>query len=167
MLSALRSWSGRTAKIAVVVVSMLVLLASSGDALRFNPAQEAAAPYSYDLVSWHLSHFYSKWTQRALRLLPWNGLSNGEESENLTEYFALGEQVARLKDQIRQPSVSPDGSEPSRLEALENQLKSVRSKRRHLRPDAEETIESAISHVAGDYDLRILGGLYFRLSTSG
>lgn len=161
MLSALRSWSGRTAKIAVVVGSMFVLLASGGDATRFNPAQQAAAPYSYDLVSWHLSNFYTKWTQRALRFLPGNGLSNSEESENLIEYFALGEQLARLQVQVRQLSASPDGPDPSTLEVLEEELKSLRGKRRAFRPDAEETIESAISHVAGEHDLDVLGVFVF------
>lgn len=162
MLFALRSWSWRPAKLAVVVVSMVVLLAPSGDALRFNPAQEAAAAYSYDLVSWHLSNIFTKWTRRAFRFLPWNGLSDTEEADILTEYFALGEQVARLRIQIRQLSTAgPDGPDASKLEALEEELETVRDIRRDFRPDAEETIESAISHVAGELDLRVLGKFVF------
>ena len=129
--------------------------------MRFNPAQEAAAPYSYDLVSWHLSNFFSKWTQRAIRFLPWNGLSNSDERENLTEYFALGERIEGLKVQVRQLSAGPDGPDASRLDALAIELKSTRAMRRELRPDAEETIESAISHVAGTHDLRVLGEFVF------
>ena len=59
MLSSFKRRAKNTLKSLLFIVSMMMIAATSGDALRFNPAQEAAAPYSYDIISWHLENFLS------------------------------------------------------------------------------------------------------------
>ncbi|MDP6453331.1 MAG: hypothetical protein QF898_08495, partial [SAR202 cluster bacterium] len=85
----------------------MLIAAASGDAMRFNPAQEVAAPYSYDLITWHLENSLSKWTHRVSRYLPWNDLTENERQRMVAEYFDLTPQLGELKDRVSNVSSDP------------------------------------------------------------
>ena len=161
MFSSFKRRTKRTLKSLLFIVSMMMIAATSGDALRFNPAQEVAAPYSYDIISWHFENFLSKWTHRVVRFMPWNGLTDIERQAMVAEYFDLAPRVRELKDQIQTVSSGSSSSSESKLAELEQELEAVRARRHELRPDVEEALEAAISAVAKEQRLGAVGDFIF------
>ena len=151
----------RTLKTLVLIGSLLLIATTSGDALRFSSAQEVAAPYSYDLITWHFENFPSKWTHRVSRYLPWNYLSDAARQSLVAEYFELTPRMQELKEIIRTVSSKAGNDSGPRLAGLESELDLVRARREHLQPDVEEAIESAISAVAVEQRLGALGEFVF------
>ena len=92
-------------KYALLAVLLTTLLA--GDVVRLNPAQQVALPYRYSLVSWEARNLLSKWTHRLGRLLPWSYRPALEGRALLDEYFWLGDEVLRLRDEIRRAAARP------------------------------------------------------------
>ena len=161
MFSFFKIRTKRTLKTLVLIGSLLLIATTSGDALRFSSAQEVAAPYSYDLITWHFENFLSKWTHRASRYLPWNYLSDAERQSLVAEYFEMTPRMQELKDIIRTVSSEAGNDSGPRLAGLESELDLVRARREHLQPDVVEVIESAISAVAVEQRLGALGEFVF------
>ena len=138
MFSFFKIRTKRTLKTLVLIGSLLLIATTSGDALRFSSAQEVAAPYSYDLITWHFENFLSKWTHRASRYLPWNYLSDAERQSLVAEYFELTPRMQELKDIIRTVSSEAGNDSGPRLAGLESELDLVRARREHLQPDVED-----------------------------
>ena len=145
----------------LLIGSVMLIAATSGDAMRFNAAQEVAAPYSYDLITWHLENSLSKWTHRVSRYLPWNGLTEAERQSMVVEYFDLTPRLGELKDRVANVSSDPGNDLGLTLSGLESELETVRARREQLRPDVEEALESAISAIAQEQRLSALGELVF------
>ena len=154
MLSLLR----RLLKWTVMALLALTILFASKDALHLNPAQQAAAPYTYDLVQWHAANFLSKWVHRLGRALPGRSLSQEEKHQRVQEYFQLGQELSQIRSQRSEAAAETD--QDSRLEVmkLEAQAKELESRRDRLRNDVEETIEATISSVISQEGLGSLGG---------
>jgi hypothetical protein len=161
MFSSFKNYSRRVIKSLLLIASLMLIGATSGDAIRFSPAQEVAAPYSYDIISWHFENFLSKWTHRVSRFMPWNGLTEIERQAMVSEYFDLTPRLRELQDQIKIVSAESQNDVDSTLEGLESELKAVMKRRLELRPDVEEALESAISAVAKDQRLGAIGALVF------
>ena len=139
---------------------MLILAFAGGDSVRFNVAEQAAAAHRFDLVAFQLSNFFGKWINRVFDALPWNSLTEEEKRLQLSEYFELGEEFNRVKRE-RDDASARDASAVAAMSAFEKQLDDIRSRRRQLRDDVEETVESAISAVIVAEDLASLGELIF------
>lgn len=139
----------------------LTLLAEGRDALHLSPAQEAAAPYLYDLVQWQAANFLSKWVHRLATAWPWSSPSEEQRQGELAEYFRLGEQVDRLQSELKEAAARPVGGARARLGELESELKQVRASRLRLRNGVEETLEGAISAVLSEEDIASWGELIF------
>ena len=135
---------------------MAFLLA--GDTLRLNPAEKAALAYHYSLVSWEAGNLLSKWTHRLAGFFPWSAGPDLEGRELVEEYFRLGDEVRRLRDEInRAAAAGPDGE--TSLAENEAELAGVVKARYRLRGDVEEVIESTISAVLTELDIASWGDL--------
>ena len=150
----------RLVKWAVLGLLPLLFLTLTNDALHFNPAQEAAAPYVYDLVAWQVGNFLDKWVHRLGRALPWNSLSDEDREQRVAEYFELGGELSSLQSRIRRAAVRTGDA---RLEVmrLEERAEDVRSRRKRLRNDVEEAIEATISAVLDDEGVASWGWFMF------
>ena len=133
------------------------LLTSGGDNLYLNPAKAAAAPYLYDLVGWHAKNFLSKWVHRGLRSLPWESQSERQRRNDVDEYFRLTGEENRVRSDLDLAAARPSGNGTTDLTRLEEELDRVIARRRDLRNDVEETIESVISAVIVDDGLSTWG----------
>ena len=147
----IRRWSA-------FLLAMLILAFASRDSVRFNVAEQAAEAHRFDLVGYQLSNFFGKWVNRLIDALPWSSLSEEEKRVQLSEYFELGQEFNRIKRERDDAAARDDASAVS---AFERQLDAIRSRRRQLRDDVEETVESAISAVIVAEDLASLGELIF------
>ena len=139
----------------------LTLLLVSHDAIRFNPAQEAAAPYIYDLVGWEAKNFLSKWTHRVSRALPWNSQDAEDRTRKVYEYFELGEKFTKLESELDQAAAQTNGNSIGRIRILEAELKQIKSRRKELRDDVEEVLEANVSSVVAAEGLGLWGELIF------
>ena len=142
-------------------LAMLILAFVGRDSVRFNVAEQAAEAYRFDLVGYQLSNFLGKWTHRVFGSLPWSSLTEEEKRLQLSEYFELGEEFNRIERERDDASAMDDASAVAAVSALEKQLDDIRNRRRQLRDDVEETVESAISAVIVAEDLASLGELIF------
>ena len=151
----------RLLKWSVLGLIAVALLFASKDALRLNPAQEAAAPYQYDLVEWHVANSLSKWVHRATRALPWNSQSREDRQLQVREYFRLGAESSRLMSELRRAASQSGKDAASKREGLEAKLQQVRERREGLRNDVEETLEAHIGAVVAEAGLGSWGKLTF------
>ena len=161
MLKKLKSRSQRTFKFALAGVCLLVLIGTRGDAMRLDVVQEIAAPYSYDIITWHLENFLSKWTHRVFRAIPGNGISSEDRLARVEEYFALGVDASKLKSEIDRIAVNASDPGESGVVDVESELKELRARKRKLRADVEEAIEAGISEVARAAGLGVVGEFVF------
>ena len=157
MVSRLHRWL----KWSVLTLVIVALMGLGGDALHLNPAQEAAAPYTYDIVRWHLSNFLSKWLHQAARTLPWNSVSRGDRQLKVEEYFQAGQDVARLKAEVDRAAAKAVGGTGGEVDRLEQELEQVMARRKRLRNDVEEVLESTVSSIVVEEGLGSWGGLLF------
>ncbi|MDP7534998.1 MAG: hypothetical protein QGI88_14660 [SAR202 cluster bacterium] len=159
MLKKLGSRTLPSLKYALAGVCLLTLIATGGDSMRLNSVQYVAAPYSYDIISWHLANFLSKWTHKVARSLPGIGISEEDRLARLGEYFALAVEAGGLKSDIDR--IAADSSGTSDLADVEAELEQVRARKRQLRSDVEEAIESGISEVVRAAGLGVIGEFVF------
>ena len=148
----------------------LFLLFGSQDALRLNPAQQAAAPYLYDLVRWEAANFLSKWVHRASRSLTWSTPSRPDRQRLVLEYFQLGDKLSELNSRLAEMAAQTDQDAAAAIMDIESELAETHDKRGRLKNDVEEMIEATISKVISDSGLSTWGELIFppvdiRLST--
>ena len=130
----------------VVVLLPLVFFAVTRDSLRLNPAQQAAAPYLYDLVFWQAANFFDKWYHRMERALPWSSISTENERLKLDAYFQAVKDLSLIQEQLN--LVEREGVEiQGTVAKLEESAGEVRDSLDRLRNDVEETLEATISSV--------------------
>jgi hypothetical protein len=141
------------------LLALLLTALPVGDVLRLNPAQQAAIQYSYSLTSWEARNLLSKWTHRAVRLLPWSSRPSMQGRELLDEYFRLGEEVRRLLDDVEEAAAGAEAGVRKSLVEKEDELTQTMEARGRLRNDVEELIESAISAVLTELDIASFGDL--------
>ncbi|MCH8109792.1 MAG: hypothetical protein IIB15_06655, partial [Chloroflexi bacterium] len=145
----------------VVVLLSLMLLSLGNDALRLNPAQQAGAPFMYDLFQWEAANFLDKWVYRLSRFLPWNSLSQEEKLNRVEEYFRLGEDVRRLEADLYEATAKDSDDASLARMTIESELEEIKGRRKSLRNDVEEVIEATISTVVAEEDIGTLWKLIF------
>ena len=148
----------RILKRIVLVVLLLAILGVSGDVLRLNVAERAATPYLYSLIDFEVENFFSKWVHRVASAMPWNSESDEEKRERLDEYFLLGDEIARLQEELLHAGATRDGDSPE-LAAIETRLASLEAAQASRRNGVEEFLEASISSVVDDVGLSGFLGL--------
>ena len=157
--------------LAIILISLLLLTVGKGE-FRLSPSELAAVPYRYDILTWELANLPDKWLHKLKSFLPWNSQSSEERSENLREFFRIGQEIQAIEEELaafRDPT-SPTkesggsharlGSE-GELKRLEDELDGLGRERRSLRAGVEETLESEVSGVLVQEGLASRIGLIF------
>ena len=119
---------------------LLLPLLFSPDALKLNAAERAAAPYLYDLVQWEMANFPRKWLHRLTSIAPWSAHGDGDIEAAVREYFAITEQISRLKARLADsaagrtppPCRIPPGRSPNWMDSYRDDRASVTMSRRRL-----------------------------------
>ena len=140
---------------------LLLPLLFSPDALKLNAAERAAAPYLYDLVQWEMANFPRKWLHRLTSIAPWSAHRDGDVEAAVREYFAITEQISRLKARLADSAAGGNTSSVSDPSQTQSELDRLVSRRQGLRDEVEETLESAISSVVREERLASLGAFVF------
>ena len=143
-----------------IVLVALYLLLIRGDVFTLNPAQEASSKYAFDLIGWHLSNSMSKWTHRALRVIPGQSLSDSHRLTLVDEYFRLGHVENDIKSRLN-VSASQATKTGMEVKRLQDELDRVHRLRHDIRNDVEEALESEISSVARAEGLGLVGEVVF------
>ena len=141
--------------------ALLLPLLFSPDALKLNAAERAAAPYLYDLVQWELSNFPSKWIHRLTSIAPWSSHSGENPEAAVRDYFALTEQISRLKARLVDSATGGSSSAASDTAQMQSELDRLVSRRQSLRDEVEEALESAVSSVVREERLPGWNGIVF------
>ena len=131
---------------------VLVALVLPSDSRRFNPAQWAAAPYLYNLVSWELDNFFSKWLFRAAGALP--GDADAARERDTREYFSMNTEMSHIRGGLRMAAARDLHERTASMQAL---LDDAEAQAAALSDGAEETIESYISAVLVEEGLAVFG----------
>ncbi len=126
---------------------LLLPLLFSPDALKLNAAERAAAPYLYDLVQWEMANFPRKWLHWLTSIAPWSAYRDDDGEAAVREYFAITEQLSRLKARLADSNAGGSASSVSDPSQTQSELDRLVLKRLGLRDEVEETLESAISSV--------------------
>ena len=84
----------------VIILLSLLLLFGGGGGLYLSPIDLAAAPYSYDLLTWEVSHLPDKWVHKLTSLLPWNSRSRAERLVEVQRYFEIGQEIRALEEEL-------------------------------------------------------------------
>lgn len=151
----------RPLKWTFLALPVVVLLFVGRDTLHLNPAQEAAAPYTYDLIEWEAVNFLDKWVHRVARALPWRAQTRDEKLVQVAEYFRFGEEALRLGLELERVTAQISADSQRRVAVLEAELENIEAGRDRLRADVEETLEATINSIVSDAGIASWGDLTF------
>ena len=142
----------------------LTLAIAGGGDFRPTAIDLLIAPYKYSFVDWEVSHLPDKWLSKTRSVLTWDsGPDRGVRITRAQEFFALGQELRRLKQRTQFPSNSPSNS-PQKTRrsspsgqgsgflldsglSLVQQIERIKERRRRLAAGVEETIEAEVTEV--------------------
>ncbi len=142
----------------------LTLAIAGGGDFRPTAIDLLIAPYKYSFVDWEVSHLPDKWLSKTRSVLTWDsGPDRGVGITRAQEFFALGQELRRLKQRTQFPSNSPSNS-PQKTRrsspsgqgsgflldsglSLVQQIERIKERRRRLAAGVEETIEAEVTEV--------------------
>ena len=151
----------RSLKWLLLVLLIIFPLFVYKDAILLNPAQKAATPFIFDLVEWQGSNLLDKWIHRLERVLPWRLQGPDERPRQVRDYFALGEELSRLRFEMQQVAAETGPGAGDTIARLESNVEEIRATRAGLRGEVEETLEAAISEVLAEEGLGSWGEFVF------
>ena len=162
----------RLRKVLVVITLSLLLLFMGKSTLHLSPIELAAAPHSFGLLTWEISHLPDKWVHKLKSFLPWNSRSHQERLQDLEEFFQIGQEIRGLERELANLGVrhaqgkghlgSPTVTdETEAADGLLKRLDTLRTKRSGMGAGAEETLESEISAILDEEGLSSRIGLIF------
>ena len=143
----------------IIFLTPLMLFAVTRDSLHLSPAEQAAAPYRYDLVGWHAANFLDKWYHQLARALPWNSISEESKRRKVDEYFRLAETLSKI-DSGSGLAVNEEAGARDSGTSITPGADEIRRSLGRLRNDVEETIEATISSVVAKEGLGFWGFLF-------
>ena len=138
----------------------LTLAIAGGGDFRPTAIDLLIAPYKYSFVDWEVSHLPDKWLSKTRSVLTWDsGPDRGVRITRAQEFFALGQELRRLKQRTQFPSNSPQKTRRSSPSgqgsgflldsglSLVQQIERIKERRRRLAAGVEETIEAEVTEV--------------------
>jgi hypothetical protein len=138
---------GRTGFLLVFLAVLVTVPGNGGH--RPTALDTLVTPYRYDVVSWEISHFPNKWVHKlgdALSLINPLGMGLPETSQRrdqVREFFALGRESRDMEARI---TVEATGSGNEMAEAA-MRIERIEARRKAMRRDVEETVESETGAV--------------------
>ena len=153
-----RRWWRRARRGLLALFLSLTLLAASQTDFRPSDIELAAAPYTYSILSWELSHLSHKWTRKLGGLWPGGGeLTREEQVAQVQEFFSLGQQHREIGGKLRRAALSYPGKAAGNSEAgatpppavayLTAVMERNRARRAELLPAVEGIVEAELSRI--------------------
>ena len=151
----------RVRRVLVITVLVLLLVSTASGEPQFSPVELAASPYRFDIVTWEIANVPDKWVHKALNLLSRTSKSREQKSEELLEYFSLGEEIRTLVDELTRLQTDRAPASPgTRLAAASAELDILRETRGKLKAGAEEFLEAELASILKESGLASwFGGL--------
>ena len=148
----------------------LLILSAACEDFRPSTIDLAVASHRYSILTWELGNLPDKWLRKLGNLWPGRtGLPREERVAQAREFFALGQDLGRLKYQLRlaQAVKPPAGESPSetapeapseatakgppealsQAQDLTGQIEEIEERRQALRPQVEALIEGELAAV--------------------
>lgn len=133
-----------------LLLAVFLLFLTPRGTLALTPVEELAVPYLNDLVGWHLSRLPDLWWRQVRRLPPGGGMHEEEEMARLSQFFSLGAEVGRLREEVERVAALSPAERPRPLEAAEADLARATRERNSLAGSAEAALESVIGRTLAE-----------------
>lgn len=145
-------------RFSAVYLFLLLLPMTSSDTLRMSAAEEISAAYHFNVATWELSNFPSKWVREARDFLFPFAQEETSTLQDLLEYFSLGTKADRLQGQISSAAATGEGNTVD----METLLQKFHHQRSSLRSKVELFIEKEVSTALREKGIASgIGGLIF------
>ena len=105
----------------------LTMLFLSNDVLQLSVAEQAAAPYIYDLFNWETSNFMSKWVHRVRSAPPFASSSEEEKRQQINEFFRLTDEIRGVQRELDQESAGSAEDKSARTSTVQASLDGLSS----------------------------------------
>lgn len=140
----------RYGRAGILLIFLAALITVPGDGgHRHTALDSAVAPYRYSLVSRELAHFPGKWVHKlggvvsGLNPLGMGPPEASQRRDQVREFFALGRESRELDAQLTGANA---GSGDDAADAAA-QIRRIEARRKAMRRDVEETVESEMGAV--------------------
>jgi uncharacterized protein YdcH (DUF465 family) len=143
----------------LTVIPIVLLLLTSRGALSLSPLEMEAAPHSYPLATWEVTHFLGKWVYKVRDLLPGSHREAEARRQEVQQFMALADEANRLEDELHRASASL-GPAPE-ISALEDELYRLREEMARRGARVEEILESELSRILGEEGFASRIGMVF------
>ncbi len=139
---------------------ILAVVLPSGDRLALTPAQQYAAGWRFDILSWEAANIADKWLYRAYSLLPWTDTGVEAHRAMLDRYEELVAEIRATREELSSaPLQLHAGHDTEETSLLRARLDALLSERLAIRDGVEEYVESAIADELSAQGFASLGGL--------
>ena len=137
----------------LLMVVLLLSVAVSHDSLTASPVQELSVRHRYSLATWEVMRFPVKWLYKAGTFLFPYKLTTENQEQLVLDFFSTDREADGLQAQVNMAAAA-GGTD---LQELEERLKEVQASLADMQPQAEESLESAISDVLRQQGIATLG----------
>ena len=128
-------------RFSAVYLFLLLFPLTSSDTLQMSAAEEISAAYHFNVATWELANFPSKWMREARDFLFPFAQKETTTLQDLLEYFSLGTKADRLQGQISSAAATGEGNTVD----METLLQEFHHQRSSLRSKVELFIEKEVS----------------------
>ena len=152
------SFTMRVIRKTLLVMGLVVLLIVVGKGgPQISAVDVAAAPYSYNLIKWEITHLPAKWWHKAWYTITRRTKDREERLALVREFFRIGEELAQL-ERARGEDDNPNSVE---TQGHSSSLEELRNRQRDLKAHVEEAAESEVSAVLAEEGLASWKGFIF------
>ena len=150
-------WGGK----AFLTLILLTLFIPRTDSFRITPVELIAFEHLFSLVEWEAANFPKKWLHGLVNLAPGQKPSRVERLELVDEYLRVVRQASKEERRIEGASQlrSFKGADTNQSVPTDEYLRELLSRKRELRPEAEESIEAEVGAVLATLSLESRIGL--------
>ncbi len=140
---------------------LLTLFIPRTDSFRITPVELIAFEHLFSLVEWEAANFPKKWLHALVNLVPGQKPSREARLELVDEYLRVVRQASKEERRIEGVSQlrSFKGADTNQSLPTDEYLRELLSRKRELRPEAEESIEAEVSAVLAALGLESRIGL--------
>ena len=146
---------------AFLTLILLTLFIPRTDSFRITPVELIAFEHLFSLVEWEAANFPKKWLHTLVNLAPGQKPSRVERLELVDEYLRVVRQASKEERRIEGASQlrSFKGADTNQSVPTDDYLRELLSRKRELRPEAEESIEAEVGAVLATLGLESRIGL--------
>ena len=140
---------------------LLTLFIPRMDSFRITPVELIAFEHLFSLVEWEAANFPKKWLHVLVNMVPGQKPSREVRLELVDEYLRVVRQASKEERRIEGASQlrSFKGADTNQSVPTDEYLRELLSRKRELRPEAEESIEAEVSAVLAALGLESRIGL--------